>query len=730
MDCPSNVERKEEQRMETPNYDFSYTVNRELSWLKFNERVLKEAADESVPLFERLKFISIFTSNLDEFFMIRVGSLHDLCLLGEESCDNKTGMTASQQLDSIFNAVPPLYRKRDNIFSEVQQLMAHNHVFHTAPQQLKNGSRKFVKHYFENRILPVLSPQIIDIHHPFPHLINKGIYIFLLLKDKSNKKMFGMIPLPSTLPKLIFTPGNKLEYILLEDILLEYSQEVFDSYRILEKNIISVTRNADINPDDEAYDMDEDYRCHMKKILKKRARLAPVRLEIQDTMSSEMEQYLSAKLHLRKEQIFYSCTPLDMKYVFTLAEHLPSVLRTRMSYPPFLPQCSPYISKKDSILSFVQKKDLLLSFPYEEIGPFLHLLKEAAFDQNVISIKITIYRLANQSKLAEYLCLAAENGKDVTILMELRARFDEQNNIGWAERMEEAGCHVIYGFDEYKVHSKICLITRKGKNKIQYITQIGTGNYNEKTAKLYTDLSLLTSNESVGLDAVEFFKNMGIGKLDGYYDTLFVAPYGLKQGLMKQIDMEIEKAVSGREGKIIMKMNSLTDREMIDKLAQASQSGVRIQLIVRGICCLIPGLKGKTENISVISIVGRFLEHSRVYCFGEGSGMNIFISSADLMTRNMDRRVEIACPIADQNLKKQIYDMLQICLHDTVKAKKLNRFGTYTEPENLEKNNLSAQQYFMGEAAERSQWASLQEKKENLLKRAVLQLKNRSTFQK
>lgn len=656
--------------------DMSFSTNRELSWLKFNERVLQVANDTKVPLFERLKFVAIFTSNLDEFFMIRVGSLFDLSAIDETHIDNKSGMTVKEQLTEIFKVMPPLYIKKDACVETVEKQLEASGIVRLGFKDLEADEKKYIDNYFEQVIFPVLSPQVVDTHHPFPHIENKSLNVAVMLRSKDGDK-FGIIPVPKMLQRLVFPKKGLVRYILVEDIILNYAEKVFEMYRIAEKGVISVTRNADINPDDEKYDFEEDFRHHMKKILKKRSRLSPVRLEVSEGNTSELTGYLAERLHIEKDQIFRSISPLEMSYVYALEEHLPQSLKKTVSYIPYIPQYHSGISPNESIMKQVLMKDLLLSYPYESMEPFLQLVKEAAADPTVISIKITLYRLDKKSRLAKYLIDAAENNKDVTVIMELRARFDEQNNIEWAERLEEAGCKVIYGFKGYKVHSKVCLITRHEKGRLYYITQIGTGNYNEKTAKLYADFSLITTNEAIGGDANNFFKNILLSNLEGQYKHLLVAPTGLKSTIMSLIDSEIEKAKAGLPCGIILKMNSLTDRDTIDKLGEASCAGVRIRLLIRGICCIVPGIPGKTENITVTSIIGRFLEHSRVYCFGSGSGMKLYIASADLMTRNTERRIEVACPILDKTIKDRILDILQLQLAANVKSWELGPDGAY-----------------------------------------------------
>ncbi len=412
----------------------------------------------------------------------------------------------------------------------------------------------------------------------------------------------------------------------------------------------------------------------MKKVLGQRRRLAPVRMEISHSISEHFISYLCEHLALTPAMIYTTSAPMTMGYAFSLADKLTDTKRKALTYPVFKPQYPARIHKNESILRQVQKKDILLSYPFESMEPFLQMIKEASNDPTVISIKITIYRLARKTKLVEYLCNAAENGKDVTVLIELRARFDEQNNIDWSERLEEAGCTIIYGFEDYKVHSKLCLITKKERGEVQYITQIGTGNYNEKTAEMYTDLSLLTANQEIGHDANIFFQNMGIGNLMGSYKYLLVAPVSLKTSVMRLIDEEIAK---GSDGRIFLKLNSLTDIDIIEKLKEASCAGVQIQMMIRGICCLLPQVPGMTENIRVFNVVGRYLEHSRIYCFGSGKNEKMYISSADFMTRNTERRVEVAAPVYDPDIQAQIHNVMDAAKADNVKARILCADGEY-----------------------------------------------------
>lgn len=676
--------------------DRNYTQNRELSWLKFNERVLEEAADTSVPLMERLKFISIFSSNLDEFFMIRVGSLFDLSTVDENHRDNKSNMTATEQLEKIYEAVFPLYKQKSKIYKEIKNGLHEYGISSIDYCELDETEQQYINEYYRVNIKPILSPQIVDTHHPFPHIANKDIYIIAFLKHKKDP-ILGLIPVPKTLPEFIPLGGNNIRYIRTEKILFEFANDAFGKYEIIEKNCLCVTRNADINLDNETFE-EEDFRDLMKKLLNKRKKLSVIRLEANFPMSDKFSSYLCKRFDIETRQIFISDTPLKMGYVFNLFSKLsPSQVR-QLTYKEFKPAKNTGLSLQQSIIKQIKQKDSLLFYPYESMDSFLRMIKEAANDNHVISIKISIYRLAKKAKLVDYLCAAAENGKEVTVLMELRARFDEQNNIDWSEKLEEAGCKIIYGLDAYKVHSKVCLITLKDKTGISYITQVGTGNYNEKTAELYTDLSLFTADPTIGRDAVEFFKNMSIASLDGIYEKLLVAPKNLKSVLMGLIDMEIKK---GAKGAITIKINSLTDIDFIHKLAESSKAGVNINLIVRGICCLLPRISGETDNINIISIVGRFLEHSRIYSFGTGDEQKIYIASADLMTRNTERRIQVACPVQDKALKYQINRMLEAIWYDNVKARILFNDGNYIKKID-NRTLIDSQMYFLNEYMEKN----------------------------
>ena len=678
-------------------WEQGYTQNRELSWLQFNARVLAEAEDENVPLLERFKFLAIFTSNLDEFFMIRVGSLCDMAAVDKEHTDSKSGLTAKEQLHLIYKAVEPLYARRDAAFSDVDSKLSAIGLRRLTMDSLAPDEQKYIKRYFKDIIAPVLSPQIVDSHHPFPHLEGKVLHIAALLSHKKTERL-GLLPVPASLPPVVFLPETPSRYILTEDILLAYADHVFEMYDVLEKTVLCVTRNADIQVDDETFGVEGgDFRKKMEKLLRQRRRMAVVRVEINRPISDHFKEHFRSRFEVSDAQIFLSRTaPLKLGYAFSLGEHLPEKKRAFLSDAPFTPQQPAMLSAGQSLLKAALQRDILLSYPYESMEPFLQMIREAANDPAVLAIRITIYRLASKAKLVEYLCAAAENGKDVTALIELRARFDEQNNIDWSERMEEAGCKIIYGFEDYKVHSKICLITRRERGAVRHITQVGTGNYNEKTAKQYTDVSLITADERIGQDAGAFFNNMALGNLSGRYSRLFVAPTSLKNNILALMDEQIAK---GKDGYILLKFNSLTDIDVIAKLREASCAGVTVEMIVRGICCLLPGVPGHTENITVTSIVGRFLEHSRIYVFGRGDEKKMYISSADLMTRNTERRVEIACPIDDPAVRTRLHDILYAMQHDTVKARVLQPDGTYCKKPAVQ-DPICAQDLLMQQAIE------------------------------
>lgn len=670
----------------------NYTQNRELSWLKFNQRVLEEAKDSSVPLLERMKFVSIFTSNLDEFFMIRVGSLYDMSLTDNSTIDSRSGMNPKEQLDAIFAAVAPLYKERDKTYSEIKKLLNPYGVCGLSIKELEQQEKKYVKKYFKDQILPILSPQIVDANHPFPHLLNEELYVIASLKQNGTS-MIGIVPVPQFVSDILYLPGHDIRYIRMEKVIMEYLDVVFDKYEVSNKNYICVTRNADVSPDDEALEINDDFRLLMQETLHKRRRMAVVRMETAEPLDKELEKYFCDKFKIIPAQIYRTKMPMKLDYIFSIMDKVPASLKRSLIDEPFTPQPSRYLTD-GKVIPQVKKKDILLSYPYESMDPFLRMIKEAAYDPTVLTIRITIYRLAKKARLVEYLCAAAENGKEVTVLIELRARFDEQNNIDWSERLEEAGCRVIYGFEGYKVHSKICLITYRNRNNIEYITQVGTGNYNEKTATMYTDVSLITADKGIGEDAAIFFKNMSIGNLNGSYQHIIVSPTSLKPKVLSLMDEEIKKGTNGR---IIMKMNSVTDVDFIQKVSEASNVGVKVDLIVRGICCILPGVKGYTENLRVTSIVGRYLEHPRIFLFGTGADQKIYIGSADMMTRNTEKRVEVACPVYDETIRKQLTHMLKIMLADNVKARELKSDGKYYKKEKGT-SKVNFQEYFMREA--------------------------------
>lgn len=672
--------------------------NRELSWLKFNERVLEEAADKSVPLCERLMFAAIFQSNLDEFFMIRVGSLYDRTLVGSEERENKTGMTCSQQLEAIFKRTAELVPMRDSAYKGVMTELEKHGVEQVDFSALDHNEESYLKVYFTTEILPLISPQVIDKRHPFPFLKNKEIYAVAHLESKSSVKL-AIVPASGSFSRIIFLPGTKHRFMLVEELILHYMPLIFENYKILDKSLMRITRNADINMEEALYDHDVDLRDVMSELLKKRKKLSPVRMELSRKLGSEAVDYLCEKLELSKEQVFRLKSPLDLSFVYPLRgrleESLPLLFFGRAD-----PQNSCELIKDAPMIPQILRRDVLLSYPFESIKPFLRLLMEAANDPSVVSVKITLYRVASNSKVIDALIAAAENGKDVLVLVELRARFDEENNIGWSQRLERAGCNVIYGPESLKVHSKLLLITRKtNSGKIEYITQVGTGNYNEKTSALYTDLSLMTADQDIGSEAAMVFNALSTNSLVEHTGRLLVAPLCLQNKIIEMIDDEIAAAKRGEEAFIGLKLNSLTDKTLMDKLVEASQSGVKVRMVIRGICCLIAGIEGLTENIEITSIVGRYLEHSRIYIFGAPERRKIYISSADFMTRNTLRRVEVAVPIYDDHVRNRIMHIFDVLIRDSVKARKMSPDGTYSHVRN-ESEPVDSQSVFIREAYE------------------------------
>lgn len=673
----------------------SIYVNRELSWLKFNQRVLEEAQNEEVPLCERMTFLSIYQSNLDEFFMVRVGALCDQNLLPEEVRDNKTNMTSQEQLEAIYEQVEKMNKVKDQVYERVMEQTEEHGIRLTDFKTLKEKESTYLEEYFLREIVPLLSVMIVGRKQPFPFLKGKDIYAVAVLGTKNGKEKIGIIPCSGTaFPRLIQVPGTKNVYLLSEELILHFLPLVFKGYKIEEKTVIRVTRNADIDMN-KMYDEDLDYRDQMAQIVKLRKKLAPVRLELTREISEKKLDKICDYCELESRQVFYSKSPLDLSFLFEIEENLRQ--DPTLVYPKRVPQQTAQLERYQPIIPQVLKKDVLLSYPYESIRPFLNLLQEAAKDPNVISIRMTLYRLAKNSKIVEALVEAAENGKQVDVLVELKARFDEENNIEWSRRLEEAGCHVVYGVDGLKVHSKLCLIIRKENKKIQYITQIGTGNYNEKTARLYTDLSLITAREDIGKEAAKVFQALLLGRVVSKTTHLLVAPNCLQNPIIDYIDKEIAFAREKKPAYIGIKINSLTDKRIIDKLVEASKAGVKIEMVVRGICCLKSQIPGETENIQIHSIVGRYLEHSRIYLFGTPDRDNIYIASADFMTRNTLRRVEVAAPIYDELLKSRVREMFVTMFSDNVKGRIQQADGSYQIEKNVD-TPLNSQEVFFEEA--------------------------------
>lgn len=694
MNISEKIKRKNIQR-KARNTMSSIYMNRELSWLKFNERVLEEAENPEVPLCERLTFASIYQSNLDEFFMVRVGSLYDQTLLNKKIRENKTGMTSQEQIDVILKRTKQINKRKEAVYEELMERVAEQGIRILRFNELDEEGAAYLEQYFESEIAPLISPTVVGRRQPFPFLRNKEIYAVAVLGAKGKKDRLGIIPCTSNIfGRLIAVPGMPGTYMLAEELILHFVPTVFKGYKIKSKSLLRITRNADIDAD-ALYDEDLDYREFMEGLIKQRKKLAPIRLELSRDIDKKGIAVLCEYLELDESHVFISSTPLDLSFVFQIQDLLRK--NPELYFPKRTPQRSDQFQDGRSIIEQIREEDKLLSYPYESIRPFLHLLTEAAEDPDVISIKMTLYRVAKQSKVVEALIEAAENGKEVVVLVELRARFDEENNIGWSRLLEDAGCQVIYGLDGYKVHSKLCLITRKNGGQVEYITQIGTGNYNEKTSRLYTDLSLMTANVEVGLEASNVFQALSKGEVVEHSEHLLVAPKCLQNKVLAMLDEEIAHARNGEEAYAGFKLNSLTDKKIIDKLIEASEAGVKIDMVVRGICCLIPGVEGKTENIRIISIVGRFLEHSRIYIFGSSKRRKYYIASADFMTRNTVRRVEVAAPVYDERLQNKLQDMFDIMLADNQKARYLDAEGNYHRVIN-EEAPLNSQEYFYAQA--------------------------------
>lgn len=692
-------------------------MNRELSWLKFNERVLEEAENPEVPLCERMTFVSIYQSNLDEFFRVRVGSLQDQMLISTEIRENKTKMTSAEQIRAIIKEVKKLNQRKDKAYEKLMKKIEEYGITLINHASAKSEEKKFLEKYFMKEIMPLSSPTIVGKRQPFPFLKNGEIYAVVVLETRNKKERIGIIPCSNNmLTRMVELPGGKGRYMLIEDLILHYIGKVFKGYKVKGKSLLRVVRNADIDAD-AAYDEDLDYREFMEDLMKQRKKLSPVRIDLSREMDETVVDALCRYLDVTPDRVFRSEAPLDVSFVFQLQDLLRR--NTELFYEKRVPQKSPEFKDGQSILQQITQEDKLLSYPYDSIRPFLKMLTESAEDDSVISIKMTLYRLAKQSKVIEALCEAAENGKEVVVLVELRARFDEENNIRWSRMLEEAGCQIIYGLEHYKVHSKLCLITRRGENGIQYITQIGTGNYNEKTARLYTDLSLMTANEQIGMDAARVFQALAKGEVVEDMEHLLVAPKCLQSKVIEKIEEQIQKQKNGETAYIGLKMNSLTDKRIIDKLIDASKAGVKIDMIVRGICCLIPGVEGETENIHVISVVGRFLEHSRIYIFGNGEEAQYYIGSADFMTRNTVKRVEVAAPVYSERLKKRLQDLFDLMLSDNKKARKEDAKGTYSVVE-CKGQPINSQELLYQEA-----YAKAAVNSSNQLEEAVQQTENK-----
>lgn len=686
-----------------------FFANRELSWLKFNERVIDEADDKSVPLCERLTFVSIFNSNLDEFYMVRVGSLYDQMILAKKSkqefitgFDNKSMMTAEQQLDAVFAETRELLHKKDKIYARLMYEFDSQGVKLISFNDVEYSDAVYLENYFNKSILPILSPQVIGKKNPFPFLKNKEIYAVALLGSKNNDKI-GLVPCSNGIfDRLIPIPSDSRKYMLIEELILHFLPKIFKKYSVKSKSLIRIIRNADIDMDEAFFDEDMDYRDTMEQLIKERRRLCPVKLEYSRVLDDKVISELCKELKLDKKQVFYSESPLEMSFISKIQDDLRG--RRELFYERRVPQNSKQLDIKQPIMDQIAKKDVLLSYPYESMHPLIKLLNEAGSDDRVLSIKMTLYRVAKNSQIVEALIEAAENGKEVVVLVELRARFDEENNIEWSRRLEEAGCKIIYGIEHIKVHSKLCLITYKDGDDFKYITHVGTGNFNEKTAKLYTDLALITSDVNIARETADVFNNLGLGDVVEHTEHLLVAPKCLQNKVLELIDDEIKKAQNGEEAYIGIKINSLTDKTIIEKLVEASMSGVKIDMVIRGISCMVAGIEGYTDNITITSIVGRFLEHSRIYIFGKGKTAKIYISSADFMTRNTIRRVEVATPVYDDGIKERILRMFNTMLCDNVKARIMANDGNYYKKDAVDGvSRLNSQEYFYDEVVKKAQ---------------------------
>ena len=688
--------------------DYSYTQNRELSWLMFDNRVMDEAFDPEVPLFERLKFCEIFDSNLEEWFMIRVGGLSDLATLKNQPKDNKSHKTPAGQLDAIFEALPPLVERHAAGFAQVEAELREKGLVRLGGSELSEEDVAQLSRYFEAHLAPIISPMVVDPRHPFPNLRSGRLYVACALDGLPEPDALGIIEVPASEQRLVAlgSGARAFRYVLLEDVLRLFLDRCFGDYAPSRSCVLRVTRNADIDPDDEGVEEEEEYRQHMKKVLKMRQRLQPVRLEIQGGIDEKLEEVVLDELGLETRRAFHVDRPLDLGYVYGLEAKIPDWAHAECVFVPFEPQPSPMVDLSRPMRPQVEDHDVLLTYPYESMRPLLRLLREASADDNCIQIKITLYRVAKSSHLCESLIAAAEAGKDVTVLMELRARFDEANNIAWAERLEDAGCTVIYGSEGFKCHSKICQVTYHDQTGVRRITCLGTGNFNEKTARLYSDFMLMTADPGIAEDGNTFFRNLSLGNLRGTYHHLGVAPASLKPLVMRGIDREIGRARAGAPARIFLKMNSLTDRDVIDKISEACEAGVKVRLVVRGICCIKADVPGKTDGLVVRQIVGRFLEHARIYAFGEEAD-TIYLSSADMMTRNTERRVEIAYPVTDPACRRIVRHFMELQLADNVKARQLTSEGTWGRVERAEGDpEVNCQELLLAEAYEAAREAA------------------------
>ena len=693
---------------EAPKRDFSYTQNRELSWLRFDDRVLDEAFDEKVPLFERLKFCEIFDSNLNEWFMIRVGGLSDLASLKNQPKDNKSNETPVEQLSGIFEALPPLVARHEEALKLVESKLSRKGLERVEPADFTDADLVAARKFFDDRLSPIVSPLVVDPRHPFPNLRNGRLYVVCSLAGDDEEGLLGIIEVPTAEARVVPLPSapERFRYTLVEDVILTFLESCFGDFRPLESAVLRVTRNADIDPDDEGVEEEEDYRQHMKKVLKMRQRLQPVRLEVRGSLGKKLEGLVMSELGLEERRVFHVDRPLDLGYVYGLEQHIPDLYHSSVVFPPFEPQQSTMVRLGAPMRGQVEDHDVLLTYPYESMDPLLRLLREASADDACISIKITLYRVAKMSHLCESLIAAAEAGKDVTVLMELRARFDEANNIAWAERLEDAGCTVIYGSEGFKCHSKICQITYHDAAGISRITCLGTGNFNEKTARLYSDFMLLTANKGIADDGNVFFRNLSLGNLRGQYKYLGVAPLSLKPLVMRGINREIARARAGEPARIFLKMNSLTDRDVIDKVSEACEAGVDVQMTIRGICCIKADVPGKTDGLEVRQIVGRFLEHARIYAFGVEAD-TIYLSSADMMTRNTERRVEIAYPVLDPACREIVKHFMALQHADNVKARRLDSEGAWLRVEAAPgETPVNSQEVLLMEAYDRARAAA------------------------